>query len=120
MRVRGGLNSITEGELSRRGAPRARGGRTSVFPRQDGAGPTFDAVAGDSLLVASATASTAQPRASCPPLTSSLGDAVLGAANAGAARSRPPRAQQLAALGRAATSRRSTGRVPGRWRTSGW
>src|SRR3954468_14004287 len=86
MRVRGGLNSITEGELSRRGAPRARGGRTSVFPRQDGAGPTFDAVAGDSLLVASATASTAQLRASCPPLTSSLGDAVLGAA----ARSRPP------------------------------
>src|SRR3954451_18365041 len=86
MRVRGGLNSNHRGELSRRGAPRARGGRTSVFPRQDGAGPTFDAVARDSLLVASAPPSPPQPRAPRPPLTSSLGDAVLGAA----ARSRPP------------------------------
>src|SRR3954454_10966728 len=122
MRVRGGLNSITEGNwvgegrhalvvVERRSSPvrtgqdrRSMSGaggarRTSVFPRRDGAGPTFDAVAGDSLLVASATASTAQPRASRPPLTSSLGDAVLGAANAGAARSRPPRAQQLGLRG---------------------
>src|SRR3954454_11888381 len=120
MRVRGGLNSITEGNwvgegrhalvvVERRSSPvrtgqdrRSMSGaggarRTSVFPRRDGAGPTFDAVAGASLLVPSATASTAQPRASRPPLTSSLGDAVLGAANAGAARSRPTRAQRLAA-----------------------
>src|SRR3954449_13373441 len=96
-RVERRVSPVTTGQdrRSMSGAGGAR--RTSVFPRQDGAGPTFDAVAGDSLLVASATASTAQPRASRPPLTSSLGDAVLGAANAGAARSRPPRAQHLAA-----------------------
>src|SRR3954469_24805383 len=70
--------------------------RTSVF--RSGRGRTDVRRRGRRLaLVASATASTAQPRASRPPLTSSLGDAVPGAANAGAARSRPPRAQQLAA-----------------------
>src|SRR4051794_41772007 len=103
MRVRGGLNSITDGNsvgegrhalvvVERRSSPvrtgqdrRSMSGaggtrRTSGFPRQDGAGPTFDAVAGGSLLVARAPPSTTPTRASRPPPPSSPGGACLGAA----------------------------------------
>ena len=60
--VRCGLNSITEGNAVAEARADAGGGRTSVFPPLEGAGPTFDAVADHSPLVVTASATPGRSR----------------------------------------------------------